>query len=114
MGLSGGPGTRGYVSSPVGYRPLRSQARSSRRPEGPNPLAPKGANRKGGPLGVIRTSDPRHSKQSSRRSFTLSCVTSVGGTTTSEGTSGSTRSLNPCPSAIKRAMLTAEPAIVGL
>ena len=55
-----------------------------------------------------------HSKQSSRRSSTFSCVTSVGGTTIIDGTSGSTRSEKPSPRAIRRAMLTAEPAIVGL
>ena len=55
-----------------------------------------------------------YSKQSSRTSATLSFVTSVGGTTTSDGTSGSTRSAKPRPCAIRRAMLTADPAIVGL
>ena len=67
--------------------------------------------------GCSRTRGPAiatYSKQSSRTSATLSWVTSVGGTTTSDGTSGSTRSAKPRPWAIRRAMLTAEPAMVGL
>ena len=56
----------------------------------------------------------RQLKQRSRRSSTLSGVTSVGGTMISDGTSGSKRSDIPRPCAISLAMLTAEPAIVGL